>query len=243
MCVTYAGLWPITSWHPNSIRPPENGSRYALSTLMTGDNATLPGSTPAQIWIFLFHQTRIFAADHVNRRLWRGDPGGVLPDGHDAHNIAAQALADFYKDANHQPAHLPTPAEIPAILRDLQQRVRRHVDRLYHRKENFILRNEPDLARVFTDDGLPISPIELLPAPDPTGLQALLRKEDDAEVQQFRAFLGKERRLKTLFDSLCDGFRKPKALAGKLKIKIQTIKNLLIQLRRKWAQFPGSRAE
>ena len=205
---------------------------------MTGENS----SALAQNWILLLHQTRIFAQDHINRRLWRGDPGGVLPDGHDAHSIAAQALTDFCQENNHPPGREPTDAEVPAILCDLQQRVRRHVDRLHHRKENFLLRNEPDLARVFTDDGEAVSPIELLPAPEPTGLQALLRKEDEAEVRQFKAFLGRERRLKTLFDSLCDGFRKPKALAGKLKLKVQTIKSLLKQLRRRWARFPGSQS-
>jgi len=84
---------------------------------MTGENTS--GTALAQNWILLLHQTRIFAQDHINRRLWRGDPGGVLPDSHDAYSIAARALADFCQENNHPPGSIRMPGETNAIIPNL----------------------------------------------------------------------------------------------------------------------------
>src|SRR5204863_7284876 len=42
----------------------------------------------------------------------------------------------------------------------------RHIDRLHHRSENLLLRNEADLAPVYIDDGEVCSFIETIPAPE-----------------------------------------------------------------------------
>lgn len=62
-------------------------------------------------------------------------------------------------------------------------------------------------------------------------------KEDAAEAEQFKAFLGQERTLKTLFDYLRAGTRKPQAIAKKLKTEVRTIKSLRKRLKRKWVEF------
>ena len=43
----------------------------------------------------LFQQTLRFAEYQIERLRWRGDYGGVLPEGCDANNIAAQAIMEF----------------------------------------------------------------------------------------------------------------------------------------------------
>ena len=120
--------------------------------------------------------------------------------------------------------------------------VRRHIDRLHHRKENFLLRNEPDLARVVTDDGETISPLETIPAPDITPIETLTRAEDDAETEKFKTFLGRERRLKALLECLRDGEGRPKALARKLRLRPLAIQNLRKRLKRRSLEFFATEA-
>ena len=79
--------------------------------------------------------------------------------------------------------------------------------------------------------------IETLPDSGATPLQILIRKEDEAEVQQFKAFLGKERRLQRLFECLCDGISKPNALAQKLKLRVRAINSLRQRLQRRLTDF------
>ena len=43
----------------------------------------------------LFQQTLRFAEYQIERLRWRGDYGGVLPEGYDANSIAAQAIMEF----------------------------------------------------------------------------------------------------------------------------------------------------
>ena len=71
----------------------------------------------------------------------------------------------------------------------------------------------------------------------PVTLQILIRKEDEAEVQQFKAFLGKERRLQRLFQCLCDGISKPNALAQKLKLRVRAVNTLRQRLQRRLTDF------
>jgi hypothetical protein len=79
--------------------------------------------------------------------------------------------------------------------------------------------------------------IETLPDSGATPLQILIRKEDEAEVQQFKAFLGKEHRLQRLFGHLCDGTSKPTALARKLKLGVRAVNNLRERLQRRLTAF------
>ena len=127
------------------------------------------------------------------------------------------------------------------IQRNLERRVRRHVNRLQHRSENRLIRNEPDLTRVSLDDGETVSIIELIEDPSPRPDKALLDKESllqfDQLKLQFSAFLRKDRRLARLFQLYCDGQSRTEDLASSLKLHPGTVKNLRRQLRRRWAQF------
>jgi hypothetical protein len=183
----------------------------------------------------LINGARAFASQQLHRRRWRGAFGGVLPDGYDADSIAAEAVAEVWKRPRKAPVEFHTAAD------ELRRLVSKHVDRLRHRKENSLLRNEADLALVLTDDGELISLIESLPAPE-TGPAETLIRQQDAEAGQFRASLGKERRLKTLFDLLSAGITRRKALARKLRLRVRTVENLRKCLGRRWAAFSSSAA-
>jgi hypothetical protein len=121
-------------------------------------------------WEYLLQKTILYAATHVTRWHWRGSPDGVLPDGFDPQSIASQAIADFLRESPTVGAIPPVcPSnvqfQIDDIQRDLERRVRRHVNRLYHRSENRLLRNEPDLIPHTLDDGEAVSVIDLIPVP------------------------------------------------------------------------------
>jgi hypothetical protein len=135
------------------------------------------------------------------------------------------------------PTFFPTLSRHP----ELQRRVRQYVDRLRHLKENFVLRNEPDLAPFFTDDDDTIRIIETLPDPAPGPDRQLLLKESGIEVARFQTdfkhYLGKQRRLIRFFDFLCDDLGPRHVIAGKLKLSARRTTNLRHRLLRKLRAF------
>src|SRR4051812_9986627 len=85
-------------------------------------------------WKLLLAKTTLYAAGHMNRWYWRGSLGGVLPGGFDPEAIASQAIAEFLQSS--PPIANLTRRQLNRIRRDLERRVRRHVNRLHHRSEN-----------------------------------------------------------------------------------------------------------
>jgi hypothetical protein len=122
-------------------------------------------------WESLLKKTILYASGHINRWYWRGSRDGVLPGGFDPNSLAAEAISEFLQ--NPEQAHLPA----DQIQRDLERRVRRHVNRLHHRAENRLVRNEPDLCPVTLDDGETVSIIELIQEPSAQPDSALVQKE------------------------------------------------------------------
>ena len=207
---------------------------------MAGESRPLgPAALTAENWEFLLNQTILYAAGHVSRWHWRGSLRGVLPDGFDPNALAAEAITEFLQKSaqNGELLHLP----ITDIQRNLERRVRRHINRLHHRSENRLIRNEPDLVRVTLDDGEAVSLIELIEDQSPRPDHALLEKGSQLQFDQFKrdfsAFLGKERRLVKLLQLYCNGQSRPQDMASTLKLGRSTIKNLRRQFRRRWAEF------
>src|SRR5205085_11384255 len=102
----------------------------------------------------------------------RGSLGGVLPSGFDPSSIAAQAIfdllsngtsPDLFTAATAPRSDAASPLSSPvraspilsetALRRALERRVRLIVNRLHHRAENRLLRNEPALSPTTLDDG------------------------------------------------------------------------------------------
>ena len=195
----------------------------------------------AESWEFLLRQTILYAVGHVRRWHWRGSLGGVLPDGFDPNSLASEAIAEFLQNSAKQ-GELPH-LSITEIQRNLERRVRRHVNRLHHRSENRLVRNEPDLTLLTLDDGETISIIELIEDPSPQPNKALLEKESQLQFDRFKldfsGFLHKDRRLVRLFHLYCDDQSKPDEIASSLKLSRSTVKNLRRRFRRRWAEFHG----
>jgi hypothetical protein len=192
-------------------------------------------NTERNAWEFLLQKTKLYATGHVARWHWRGAIGGLLPDGFDPESLASEAILEFLQDSSS--ATDLTPNHIHNIQRDLERRVRRHVNRLHHRIENRLLRNEPDLAPKILEDGESISPIDLIPDPSPSPANALIEKESLARFEtakaQFANSLQRQPELNTMFKLLCDGIEKPRTLSRRMKLPVCAIHNLRKQLRRR----------
>src|SRR4051812_17811828 len=102
-----------------------------------------PRAAASLDWPRLLLSTIAFAHSQLSRFYWRSSRTGVLPDGYDASSIAAQAFLQFFLHSEGR--HSRDPSVVSWTLR---RYVLREVNRLRHLKENRLLRNEPDLARV-----------------------------------------------------------------------------------------------
>jgi len=196
---------------------------------------------PDAEWEFLLDRTTLYATGHVNRWFWRGSDGGVLPDGFDARSLAAEAIAGFLQDSANNPyLHSLSATQ---VQRNLERRVRTLVNRLHHRSENRLVRNEPDLAPVTLDDGEAISIIELIPEPARKPDEALLEKESLTRFRRFKfrfsRFLGGNRRLLRLFELFCDDHSGTADLASNMKLHPSAVKNLRLRFLNQWNQFHG----
>jgi hypothetical protein len=196
-------------------------------------SAGLQNSLSDVDWQLLLKQTEWFAKIEIYGYCWRDAIGGVLPGGYDTSSIAAQAVAEFFTEQQ-ETGLVIEPQQLEAHLR---RGARRIINRLHHRMENKLMRNEADLLPFVTDDGETISVVELAPAPEPTPLERLIEKEDAARFEQFKAgirlLLSQERLLLKLFNCFCLDVTKPQAQARLLKVAVGDIQDLQRRLRRK----------
>ncbi len=189
------------------------------------------------LWSLLFKQTERFARNEVNRYCWREASGGVLPDGYDANSIAAEAVAELFTEQKAKPSILNP----QGLKKDLQKGVRRIVNRLHHRMENEVMISERDLAPIIHEDGEVVGALEALPRPSSSPSDELMRTEDAEDLEElqhrFTTFLGEDQLLKALFVCLCDGILKRAAIASRLKISCNAVKNAKKRLDRQVAEF------
>ena len=133
------------------------------------------------------------------------------------------------------------------LQQELRQRVCRIVNRLRHRKENLLLRNDADLAPVIIDDGESIGVLEAIPSSEPGPPEILIQKEEAGELDQtkerFNRFLGADQLLKDLFACLCDGTSKRAAIARKLRLSASAVKNCQKRLARRLDEFNRQRSQ
>jgi hypothetical protein len=207
---------------------------------------------PEDIWQLVFSKALSFASKYIKRLRWRGALGGILPSGADAESIATHAAVELlqtdgaalklFATRNGSSRAVSGATRLPrSISSALSRRVWRQVDRLHHRKENFLVRNEADLPCAFADDGEPGSLVESVPDLSDNPLQALLQKETSQEIQsvqsEFGRFLGHDHLLRSLLACQMNGIRQPRLLARQLKLSVPATKNLQKRLKRRLRQF------
>jgi len=191
------------------------------------------------LFALLLQNAEKFARKEVNAQKWRGAKGGVLPQGYDAHTIAAEAVAAVIRDfvSGRAPAH----CSLTGIIEDLRTRVRIVVNRLHHRRETSLLSNAADLAPVPTEAGAAESVLEPLPTSDLGPSEELLGKEEGKEMDQvmaeFNHFLGQDQVLKDLFECLCAGITKRAAIARKLHLTPKLVTYARKRLHRRLVEF------
>ncbi len=134
-----------------------------------------------------------------------------------------------------------TPLLHHSISSPLSRLVWRHVDRLHHRSENLLLRNEADFAPAYIDDGEVCRFIETIPDPAGNPHDNLVHKETTDEFEalktDFRKFLGREQRLKTIFTCYANGIWQPRDVASRLHMSASATRNLQKRLKRRLQQF------
>jgi len=197
----------------------------------------------------LLQETERFARAEIENYCWREVWGGVLPGGYDANSIAAQAVVEFLQSGEQLASSVPVLHSAsgeggPDLQKELKKAARRIVNRLHHRMENEIMRNESDLAPVETVDGETIGVLEAFPAPVLDASERLMLKEDEAGFEQFQTsvhrFLDKERLLRQVFACHCAEISTPKAIARKLKVPVRAIQKLQRRLVRRMREFLAS---
>ena len=86
-----------------------------------------------------------------------------------------------------------------------------------------------------------ITILETVPAAEPAPDEQLMRKEDEAQMEQlkaeFNAFLGQEQALKDLFSCLCAGITKRAAIASKLGLTPKLVTFARKRLDRRVVEF------
>ena len=220
------------------------GPPNASFSPMAGTGPDMRTLLPQQEWEFLFHQLVLFASYQIHRLRWRGATGGLLPDGYDANSLAAQAIFEFLETHNSPADPVNNQLSLKIVLWELKRTVLRHVTRLHHRKENFILCHTEDLAPVLLDDGEGFNPTELIPDRASHPDAVLLEKESLARFDEtkscFSLFISREPKLGSLFELLPEGVENPHELASSLELRPEAVRNLRRRLRRRWRDcFPG----
>ena len=197
-----------------------------------------PPALPDIDWGMLLRLTRLYTLDQMSRHRFRGDFGGVPPDGYDADGITSEVVARVYQELSQPPASAPQSSLSP--IQQCQRHAYNTVHTLSKRIENFVVRNEPDLQRVYVDGDL-LSPVDLFPDPRPDPAHALLLKEKADQLcafrQNFRAFLGNDPILRDTFDCFCADIKKPQAIAAMLRIDPAHAKIALERLYRRLDLF------
>ena len=128
-----------------------------------------------------------------------------------------------------------------SLQRILERRVRTIVNRLYHRAENRLLRNEPDLSMAVLDDD-DVVPIITQVADRSPGPDAILSASESTLdflffKRQFAGFIRREPRLLKLFELYCQDCHRPDNIAARLKLSPSTVRNLEKRFIRRWTAF------
>ena len=168
---------------------------------------------------------------------WRGTKEGVLPDGCDAKTIANEAVAELF--AGNVKLGVPyTPQELEGEFRRL---VQQQVNRLHQRKENVVLRNCPDLARLRTKDGEKLKEEEAVPDEGAGPVGEVINDEREAGLAKFREkateYLGSDREALAVFGCLCNGVMRREEIATQLGLEPSRVKNARKRMERMLKAF------
>src|SRR6266699_3440792 len=94
-------------------------------------------------WERLLKATEIFAKGQIRRRWWRGGKGGVIPEGHDASSIAAEAAIKLLSGKG----RLAPGWTRERLQQELNRLASNEIRRLHSLKETELMRNEWDILR------------------------------------------------------------------------------------------------
>jgi hypothetical protein len=156
---------------------------------------------------------------------WRGTKEGVLPDGCDARSIAHEAVAELFAGN----CKLPFGYDRECLEAEFERLVHQQVNRLHQRKENWLVRNGPDLARLRTRDGEKLREEEAIPdenaGPDGTAIEIEREKRLVEFTRRATEYLRLDREALAVFGCLSDGVSRREEIAARLGMEPSQVKN------------------
>jgi hypothetical protein len=176
-------------------------------------------------WLILSEWVVGAAEIQIRKLCWRGRQRGVLPDGCDAQSIANEAVAQLFGGNCRLRANYTR----EELHEELQRLIHQQVNRLHQRKENRLVRNCRDLARVRDAAGERLKVEEAIPdeAADPS--TEAVGREREERLAEFRRtameYLADDREAVAIFACLCNGVKRRGEIAMILGMTPAEVKN------------------
>jgi len=188
-------------------------------------------------WRLLGERVVRIAETQIKGLRWRGMKEGVLPDGADAKGIANEAVAEVFRGS----ITLRVPYTPEELEGEFQRLVHQQVDRLHRRKENLVLRNCPDLARLRTKDGENLKVEEAIPHEGASPDVEAIANEREEHLRKFREkaeeYLGLDREALAVFRCICGGAMRREEIATQLGMDACRVKNARKRMERMLKTF------
>jgi hypothetical protein len=181
-------------------------------------------------WERLLKETELFAKRQIQRRVWRGRKGGVIPEGQDANSIAAGAAIKLLSGKG----RLALGWTRERLQNELNRLASNEIRRLYALKETELMRNEWDLLRP-TPEGKLRSIFEGIQATGGGGelVDKTQQAAHERDRQKLDSKLGKDEPAKGVLNCLYSGVRKRRHIAAKLGIDVKAVTAARKRLERK----------
>ncbi len=185
----------------------------------------------------LLAHARDFALGQIERRRWRGRAGGgVLPEGQDAESVASTVVDAMVRGE----CRLALGWTRERLERELDRLVSNEIRRLYGLQERIAMRSEWDVLAV-DEDGRAQSILPWVPDSAADPCEEAARKEDAAECerveQEIAGYLDGDAEARAVFECLCDGVSKRRAIAKRLGTSVEAVTAARKRLERKVGEY------
>jgi hypothetical protein len=173
---------------------------------------------------------------------WRMQDEPVLADGYDAEGVTQAA---FQRLLLREAGSVPILYSAEDIRHELLMLIKHRVRWLHERSETRLVVSEWDILAPRPDGEL-VSIFKYLPGRIPRPDVELMRKEKEQLIGEFKAgfeaTLGKRHELLEVFERAWDG-KKRQEIACELGVKVERVKTLQAQLRRRLTKFGAALGE
>jgi hypothetical protein len=187
-------------------------------------------------WPRLLPQAVQYAEGQIGRRYWRGERGGVLPEGHDANSVAAEVIAGMLTGK----CRIAPGWTRERFEREMERRIKNEVRRLASLTEAAEIRSEWDILPPTEDDEAQ-SVFDGMPGSIPDPREEAEQNEYEAWRERVRVelnfYLGRDKDARNVLNCLCDGVMKRREIARQLGISVKAVTAARKRLERKAKEY------